>query len=674
MAALVAVLLVGAGLEARAQTAKPQPLLPVEIKGPSFGPSPSQDGTGLCTTSKVSSNPDSDFRSETGAGGFSYYLNLLIDSSSGARASSVLQTPFDLSNNNEGSQQKLSYGDFVGAIPGCPQGGCGFYVNDTASSFGTRMRGYLNVPPALVNKELHFGFFTDDGVTLVIYDKNKSHRIVDRPPKRGFPSWHTTNSVIFRTEGLYPVELLYAALGGDSALEMSVLVGGYADIEHEATQLPAINLKADGFALVDNKLFYQAETGRQSYPDPSVCQQCNRENANTTGNNGCDPSYYCNSAALCSPCDSAIYCGPSCSPCGGTTPNCINRNGTFACAECSTDADCKSTTGRCDLETNTCAGCNTDAQCSNGQRCDTEAHVCRDCLTDAHCGRGQSCTNNTCQSCSSDDSCAGTSCNCCPEGLQCAAPTPGSPPTCVECTNDAQCADGKRCDLINGRCVEKLSECNTSDRCGSQCLKCPTDRPYCLDGQVCVGCRSDMECGDGNYCVSGECSACTTDKRCGPRCGACPTETPVCLTDGTAAGSSCVGCTEDAHCGPGGVCDPVSRTCSTPECTVSCADGALCSGNTCVECFTDAHCPCGGTCDTATNACTRSCRTSGDCLGVEYCSAVTLQCEHGRRKPGTETQGGPPCCGVTDEAAPSSFALLLLAAAALATRRTRSVA
>ena len=73
MVALVAMLLVGVGLEAHAQTADPQPLPPVVVSGPSFGPSPNQDGTGLCTTSKVSSTPNIDFPSERE--GFSYFFN-----------------------------------------------------------------------------------------------------------------------------------------------------------------------------------------------------------------------------------------------------------------------------------------------------------------------------------------------------------------------------------------------------------------------------------------------------------------------------------------------------------------------------------------------------------------------------------------------------------------------
>lgn len=664
LATLVALLLAGM---AAAQDRKPQPLGSVIVRNGPVAPSPSQVGTGLCTVSKVSASPDTDFPSDPTL--YSYQFNSFMDSPAGTRVTSVLRTLFDLSNNNLGSLQKLSYGDFIDSVPGCLTGGCGFFVNDTTTSFGTRFRGYLNVTPEMVGRPVHFGFYADDGVTFLLFDQLASYKVIDRTPKRGFPSWHTTNNVTFSKPGLYPIELLYAALGGDSALEMSVFIGTYTDIEHEATQTPAISLKDDGFTLIGPARFYQTESGRPSYPDLNQCAQCNRSDANHAGNNGCDAGYYCNGAALCAPCDSAVFCGPSCSPCGASTPLCLNRNGTFTCVQCENDSQCPN--GRCDLTTNQCRGCRTDSNCPSGQHCGTD-NECHQCTTDAHCPRGETCSNNSCAPCSTKDSCAGTSCNCCPGGLKCAPPAPGASPTCVECTSDAECSDGKRCDIANGHCVDKVADCNTSERCGEQCVKCPSDRPYCLDGQVCVACRSDLECGDGKFCLSGECASCTTDKRCGARCGACSGETPFCLTDGTPAGSSCVGCRQDSDCGPGGACNATTHTCGASTCSVTCAEGQRCYGNSCVECFADAHCPCGGTCDTARNVCTTSCDDSNDCLGVEYCSPSTQQCERGRRKPGTEPQGGPFCCGATGDGAPG-LALLLLVAGFLAVRPRRTV-
>jgi Cys-rich repeat protein len=138
-------------------------------------------------------------------------------------------------------------------------------------------------------------------------------------------------------------------------------------------------------------------------------------------------------------------------------------------------------------------------------------------------------------------------------------------------------------------------------------------------------------------------------------------------------GSACVGCREDSDCGSG-VCNPTTRTCDNAgACAVTCQQGLVCNGSTCVECFADAHCPCGGTCDVSTNSCSTSCEDSGDCLGMEYCSAKTQECERGRRKPGTEPQGGAFCCGTTADATPagSTTFLVLLAAGFMLLRNQR---
>lgn len=609
-------------------------------------------------------------------------MNDFMERTAASRTTYVLRTPFDLSNNIVGGTE-ASRGDFVDAVPGCPSYGCSFFVNDPFTSFGSRFRGYLNVTPDMVNKPLHFGFYTDDAVSFVIFDRNNvQYQVINRPPQLGAPTWRTTNSVTFQRSGLYPVELLYAEVTDHAALEFAILDGSltdFDDFERTANQSPIVKLNDSGFLLVPPEKFFQTETGRPSFPDDPAtpdedelnhCQQCNRANANAPGNGGCglNSGYYCNGAALCAPCDTSRVCGPSCSPCGQSTPLCVNVNGTFTCVECTDDAQCGGR--RCDPTTNTCTGCLEDRACPNGQVCDRlnftcvecnrdedcppdevcapELKQCRECNANSDCERGKSCSNHQCVTCSTNDSCAGSSCNCCPSGTTCATPTPGASPSCVECTTDSQCAEGKRCDTINGRCVDAIPECNTADRCGAQCVKCPSERPFCLDGQVCVACRNDLECGSGQFCLSGECASCTTDRHCGPRCEACGKDTPFCLTGGSTAGSTCVACRNDSDC-PGGQCDPTTFTCvNTTACEESCAEtGKVCNGSACVECFADAHCPCGGSCDVATGTCTTSCDDSGDCLGVEYCSTLTQECERGRRKPGTTPQGGSFCCETT---------------------------
>ncbi len=646
----------------------------VIVTGDPVAPSPSLSGTGLCVANRISTTPTTDFPQSTSAyiGG----MNDFIDKDANP-VTYVLRTPFDLSNNNT-QGTKASAGDFVYPDPNCPPSttcepiyGNSFFVNDPFTSFGSRFRGYLNVTPNMVNKPLHFGFYADDAVSFVIFDRNNvQYKVINLPIQVGFATWRTTNTVTFQQSGLYPIEILYAEIGEHAALEMALLDGAFTDFERPASQSPIVKLNDSGFLIIQPEQFFQTETGRPPFQDPTQCKQCNRANANAPGNGGCglNSGYYCNGAALCAPCDTSRICGLSCSPCGQSTPNCVNVKGTYTCVECTDDSQCGGR--RCDLTTHACTGCLEDRACPSGQVCDKlnytcvecnrdedcppdevcapEIKQCKECNDNSDCERGKSCSDHQCVTCSTNDSCAGNSCNCCPSGTQCAAPTPGASPSCVECTTDSQCADGKKCDTLNGRCVDSIPECDTAERCGAQCVKCPTERPYCLDGQVCVACRTDLECGSGQFCLSGECSACTTDRHCGSRCGACEKATPFCVTDGTTAGSVCVACRNDSDC-PGGQCDPKTFTCvNTPACEQNCAEqGKVCNGSSCVECFADAHCPCGGTCDVSNGTCTTKCDDSGDCLGVQYCSTTTQQCERGRRKPGTSPQGGSFCCETT---------------------------
>ncbi|MCP3099693.1 hypothetical protein LZ198_12525 [Myxococcus sp. K15C18031901] len=698
-----------------------QKLPDVVVAGPPIAPALSESGQGLCVASNVWTRSASEYPQTRGT--FLDGINGFIEEPTSKlnRVTTVLRTPFDISNNlNDG--RTLSYGDFVNQVnaPGCATGGCSFNVindNDAFTPFVSRFRGYLNVPSTLTGQALHLGIYADDAVSLVIYDRSQAHVVVNRPPQLGFPTWRTTNTVTFTNPGLYAVEILYAEVGEHAALEMSMYVGAFSDFERAANQPPIINLYSSGFQLLQPAQFFQTENGRPSFPtDPNRCEQCGRANVNAPNNGGCGSYYHCNSAALCAPCDSALFCGSACSPCGQSTPYCANINGNTQCVQCTEDSQCPNgrcdltdnmcrgcnedtdcpENGRCDLETNQCTGCNDDSDCPgatcdeesstcvqctddthcpNGQTCAPETHTCVECNVDEQCARGKACSNHQCVPCNTNDACAGNSCNCCPNGTQCSALTPGASPSCVECTTDSQCATGEKCDPLNGRCVAELPKCNTADACGPGCSKCPGERPYCLDGEVCVQCRTDLECGDGQFCLSGECSSCTTDRHCGARCGACEGDTPFCLSDGSVQNSACVGCRNNDDCGSG-QCNPTTRACENAgACAVTCDDGLVCNGESCVQCFADAHCPCGGTCDLGTNTCSSSCTDSEDCLGVQHCSAKTQACERGRRKPGTDPQGGAFCCGTTADATPAGSAamLFLLAAGLLLLRSHRRV-
>ncbi|MCE9670945.1 hypothetical protein LY474_24350 [Myxococcus stipitatus] len=693
----------------------------VIVAGPPIVPALDGSGQGLCVASSIWTRTLNEFPQTRGT--YLDVINGFIEepASRQNRVTTVLRTPFDISNNlNDG--RTLSYGDFVGQVsaPGCSMGGCSFNVindNDAFTSFVSRFRGYLNVPSTLVGKVIHFAYYADDAISLVIYDRTQSYVVVNRPPQLGAPTWRTTNSITFNQPGMYAVEILYSQVTEHAALEMSMLVGSFADFERGANQPPIINLYNAGFQLLQPAQFFQTENGLPSFPENlNQCAQCPRASADDNRYRECGPYYYCNSAALCARCDSARFCGEDCSPCGQSIPYCANVNGRTQCVQCTEDSQCPN--GRCDLTDNMCRGCNEDADCPENGRCDLstnqctgcnddsdcpgatcdeesstcvqctddthcpgdqacapETHTCVECNVDEQCDRGETCSNHQCVPCNTNDACAGNSCNCCPNGTQCAALTPGAAPSCVECTADSQCAEGQKCDPLNGRCVTELPECNTADACGPSCAKCPGERPYCLDGEVCVQCRTDLECGDGQFCVSGECSACTTDRHCGERCTACEGDTPFCLSDGSVQNSACVGCRGDEDCGSG-QCNPTTRACeNVGACAVTCDEGLVCNGESCVQCFADAHCPCGGTCDLGTNTCSTSCTDSEDCLGVQHCSAKTQVCERGRRKPGTDPQGGAFCCGTAADATPAGSAtmLFLLAAGLLLLRSHRRV-
>ncbi|AKJ07688.1 outer membrane exchange protein TraA [Archangium gephyra] len=315
----------------------------VVVTGDPFAPSPTLPGTGLCSTSRSSTNPGLDFPQANAS--FSGGLNTFLEASPDAanpntRVTSVLRTPLDLSNNNS-SGLRLSYGDFESAVPGCASGGCGFFVNDTATSFATRLRGYLNVTPDQVGQPLHFGFYADDAVAFAIYDGSfRRYTVINRPPQLGFASWRTTNSVTFTKPGLYPVEVLYAEVSEHAALEMSMLEGPFSDFERPANQTPVISLRDSGFNLVTPEMFYQSETGQPSYSELDRCAQCNRKDADTSGNSGCGTGYHCNAAAVCDVCDTARFCGASCSPCGEGTPFCVARSRDHVCVQCRMGSDC----------------------------------------------------------------------------------------------------------------------------------------------------------------------------------------------------------------------------------------------------------------------------------------------------------------------------------------------
>ncbi|MDI3287832.1 outer membrane exchange protein TraA family protein [Polyangium sp. 15x6] len=311
------------------------------------------EGTGLCAASAIATNPVTDFNLAN-PGNYTESIDTFIDAHAADRVENVIRSVFDLSNNNASGLQ-VSYGDFIdAALRACKTGGCDFFVNDSTTAFASRMRGFFNVTADLANKPIHFGLYTDDTVSLTVYDKAfNAYPVVVRPAQIGVATWRVTNQVTFSTPGLYPIEILYTQITEHAALEVSYFVGDFEDFERPANQPPIVKLNDAGFTLLPPTSFFQTLNGNPSYPDLGVCKQCERKFINQAGETGCEAGYHCNEAALCAPCDTDEFCGSTCSPCGGETPFCADVNGNLQCAGCRTDADCASG-DTCDPSTKTC--------------------------------------------------------------------------------------------------------------------------------------------------------------------------------------------------------------------------------------------------------------------------------------------------------------------------------
>jgi outer membrane exchange protein TraA len=318
-------------------------------------------GQGLCVANAISTNPAGDFPNGPGSKAvFIAGINAFMEANKANWKEYVERTIFDLSNNQGGGLNNISWGDFINSMsPQCQTGGCDLAWNDATTSFASRFRGFLDVTPELAGVPVHIGFYADDAVSLTIWDKTPTaYAIMIQPPALGFPTWRLTETVTFMQPGLYPLEVLYAQIGEYAALEMSYFTGAFTDIDSPSTQVPPDggmnpNLSTAGFTLFPVTRFFQTLSGAPSYPSLDQCKQCDRLLVGQAGNTGCDPSYYCNEAALCAPCDTDLFCGPSCMPCGGMTPFCVATNGMPACAECRTDKDCQMGSS-CDPTTHTC--------------------------------------------------------------------------------------------------------------------------------------------------------------------------------------------------------------------------------------------------------------------------------------------------------------------------------
>jgi Cys-rich repeat protein len=132
----------------------------------------------------------------------------------------------------------------------------------------------------------------------------------------------------------------------------------------------------------------------------------------------------------------------------GGTP--VNDGGRIPCGTANNGTGCNPNGNNrvCDIANNRCVQCTSNADClANPNQmgnpfCDTVGtnmaglpnDTCEECLTNTDCGAGMVCLNNNCQAtCASDADCAAT-----PNTPVCNLT--GTPPQCVQCTTNAQCA------------------------------------------------------------------------------------------------------------------------------------------------------------------------------------------------------------------------------------------
>ncbi|HOD08695.1 MAG TPA: hypothetical protein PKG98_11475 [Myxococcota bacterium] len=306
------------------------------------------------------------------------------------------------------------------------------------------------------------------------------------------------------------------------------------------------------------------------------------------------------------------------------------------CVQCLSDGSCPE--GRLCIDYSCVVGCKGDRDCPDNLRCDPKVAPngdCFPCIQDADCN-GKVCRDHACViDCSA---------------INCPAETPVCDPAtgnCLDCLDKTDCRQGQIC--MNNFCV---TGCENDDDCGAShcnagsCVECTLDE-HCTDGKKCrastcsaAECYKDSDCGNGEYChpLLYSCEdlpskSCDSDNDCvswipgflDEHCDALTREcVSACLSGfcldlmgsgrDTCVDGGCYGCQYDSDC-PGVRCSPMDRFCHACASDNDCAaPGWHCAqdGN-CFECLNNFHCGDGKVCDTAGGNRCVECLTSDDC-------------------------------------------------------------
>lgn len=169
----------------------------------------------------------------------------------------------DFTNHNLAGVQS-SLGDFTAnQIPGCTPEGCLFpgAVNGASNSWASVYSGYLAVPAAWVGRVVHLGLYVDDAAYVRICGASGCQLVAERPLQLGSSTWRLTTPLVFSGEGLYSLEVGHLEGAEHAALEVSHLLGSFADFERPALQSPVTPLDDAGFTLLPDSLLYQSVDG-----------------------------------------------------------------------------------------------------------------------------------------------------------------------------------------------------------------------------------------------------------------------------------------------------------------------------------------------------------------------------------------------------------------------------
>lgn len=201
-----------------------------------------------------------------------------------------------------------------------------------------------------------------------------------------------------------------------------------------------------------------------------------------------------------------------------TTDDCTDSvcdvGDTYTCVECVDETTCLTADeSRCN-DSNACAACESSSDCSHlssTPACNTdgETNVCVECMTasvDSDCGDDHVCLDYLCYpECSTDDDCPNTDIT---TRNRCSSDS-----HCIVCEDQPDCGEGMVCDtsMAFGSCVECLEDANCADH---------------ADGEVCI---------EENF----DCVQCEMKSDCDTYEGM-----PECLVEE----NTCVECLENDHC------------------------------------------------------------------------------------------------------------------------------